>query len=167
MRKYIFQLATLCLLCNVAFAGDSGVEAYVYGLSYHTNREYDFNETNYGLGLGFYTRPEGVPVYLAGQFSMYRDSFSNPATVITVGPRWVFGNEEKFHTDVSVQLGVIKTGQNKEQGFYNIIMPTVSFGYDRYNVHFVYIPEMGVKSSEYPDEPESDVFAMFLRIRLN
>lgn len=167
MRKYILQLATLCLLCNLAFAGDSGVEAYVYGLSYHTNRDYDFNETNYGLGLGFYTRPEGVPAYLTGQASMYRDSFGNPATVITVGPRWAFGNEEKFHTDFTIQLGVIKTGQDKDRPFYNVIMPSVSVGYDRWNVHFVYIPEMGEKSPKYPDEPESDVFAMFLRIRLN
>ena len=164
MRKYIFQLATLCLLCNIVFAGDSGAEVYVYGLSYHTNREYDFNEVNYGLGLGFYTRPEGCPVYLAGQASMYRDSFDNPATVITVGPRWVFGNEDKFHTDLSIQLGMIKTGRDKELPPQQIIMPTVSFGYDRYNVHFVYIPETGELE---PGEPASDVYAMFLRIRLN
>jgi hypothetical protein len=165
MRNYILQLATVCLLCNVAFAGDSGVEAYVYGLSYHTNRDYDFNELNYGLGLGFYTRPEDCPVYLAGQFSMYRDSFSNPATVFTVGPRWVLGNENKFHTDLSIQVGMIKTGPDKSLPPYNIIMPTVSFGYDRYNVHFVYIPEMG--KSDPVTDPASDVYAMFLRIRLN
>lgn len=165
MRLFCIHLATVCLLCNVAFAGDSGVEAYVYGLSYHTNRDYDFNELNYGLGLGFYTKPETSSVYATCQFSMYRDSFGNPAKVITVGPRWVFGDENKFHTDLSIQVGAIKTGPNKERSFISFIAPTVSVGYDRYNVHFLFIPETGGVGSE--PEPESDVFAMFLRIRLN
>jgi hypothetical protein len=159
-KNRIPHIASLILLCGFIFA-ESGAELYVYGKSYHSNREYGFNETNPGLGLGFYSRGDiSSNWFMTGQASVYYDSYRNYAKTITVGPRYVLGDVNNWHVDGTLQVGVIKTGIDNKQ-LIGFLLPSVSIGYDRYNVHLIYLPENGSGIDK------SSVAAAFLRIRLN
>ena len=161
----MIRIAVMILLCGFVFA-ETGTELYVYGMSYHSNREYDFNETNPGLGLGFYSREDASSNwYMTGQASVYYDSYSNYAKTVTAGPRYVFGDKDKWHVDGTLQIGFIKTGVENKQ-LHQCLLPSVSVGYSRYNVHVIYIPK-GEDSDPSEKDDSSSVIAAFLRIRLN
>lgn len=163
-RSILFRLAAVVLLCNIVAAVESGTELYVYGVSYHTNREYGFNERNPGLGLGFYQeKDDGSHWYFTGQASVYYDSYENYAKVVTIGPRYVFGDVNSFHVDATLQVGGIMSGI--DNNLYPAIIPSISVGYERYNLHLIYMPE--TRESHPGEGDNSSAVAAFLRIRLN
>lgn len=83
-------------------------ELYIFGLSYHSDRDYGYNEQNPGLGYGIEIfNPTDKPVNMSILASMgtYKDSYSEQAYFVVAGPRLTLGHKEDWHFTFSAQFG--------------------------------------------------------------
>jgi len=59
--RFAGRLFLVLLVCGIpasANAADGSWGLAIWGLSYHVNRDVDYNENNLGLGLRYYIRPD-------------------------------------------------------------------------------------------------------------
>ena len=158
--KYLLLLAIVLNLNAEELQNE--LELNVFGLSYHTNRNYNFNEVNPGLGLGLVFNKVGYEddgshmsmVVSAGE---YKDSFNNTAYYILAGPRLTLGYEDSFHATAEAGVGLLHGSGNKSAA----LVPVVSVGYDRFNLCVT--GELGNTSNEHE---ASKMIALFLRVKL-
>lgn len=136
-------------------------ELLIFGKSYHTNRSYDWNENNYGLGLGFSLRDErdsNWEVCVAA--GTYSDSFSNTAVFCLAGPRYTIGDRHGYNGSFTVALGPYVGS-----GYHGIgVLPMVAVGYDWASICVTGMPNMG--SSDKENNPPTAMIATFLKFRL-
>lgn len=110
------------------------LELNVFGLSYHSNRDYEYNEVNQGFGLSLAfssqeERPAWHPsIVLSG--GMYNDSYSETATYLMAGPRFTLGYDDSFHVAAGAQAGYLNGSGSKGFG----VFPFVTIGYDWLNL---------------------------------
>lgn len=128
-------LISLFTLSLIASDDEGGNEFYVYGLSYHTNRDYDFHEINPGIGIGHYFKKNEI-VEGTVQASVYMNSFGHISALATCGPRAILGNREKYNVALSLNFGYMASVDYLNM----VIIPCIGFGYDRYIVNVVFIP---------------------------
>ncbi len=141
---------------------DVGVELDIFGLSYHTNRDYDFNEVNPGVGLSMVLDSSKASINrfsLVLSSGVYTDSYNDTAFYMVAGPRYTLGYENDFHVFASVQGGYMNGSDRKGQG----VIPFVGFGYDRFNVCFTGAL-VGKGDKDAPDA--SKMVAVFLKIKV-
>jgi hypothetical protein len=165
------------LLAVCAAAGDGdfphestvAVEVYGFGLSYHSTRDMDWNETNYGLGIGLAAREPGSTVEAIAVAATYRDSFNEQAYLLQGGIRKTFGDFDGLHASLSGTIGILNGSGNKGAAF----IPVASVGYDWLDLCVTYIPSYKQVGMEYdsPDPKETrlaetSVVAIFVKIRL-
>jgi hypothetical protein len=139
-----------------------GVELDVFGLSYHSNRDYDFNEVNPGLGISLVAEPKDDSPWhfsMVASFGSYKDSYRDQSTYFLVGPRLTLGHQNSFHVTAAVQAGWVSgSGKNGQA-----IVPFASIGYDWLDIGITGDPVgMGDKNAEY----YSKVVAGFLKFRV-
>lgn len=140
------------------------LEVDIFGLSYHTNRNYDFNETNTGLGLSLVMQSKKKPapwfnVAMVGSVGTYEDSYYDQAFYALCGPRAILGYDDSFHASVAIQAGFLK-GSDVDGA---IAVPFVTVGYDRYSLGITGDP-VGRKGDD--TENSSKMIAVFLKIRV-
>jgi hypothetical protein len=164
------------MLAACAAAGDSdgyekivAVEVYGFGLSYHSTRDRDWNENNYGLGIGLAAREPGSTVEAVAVAATYRDSFNEQAYLLQAGVRKTFGDFDGLHASVSGTIGILNGSGNKGAAF----IPVASVGYDWLDLCVTYIPSQKQVGIEYKSiDPErtnlleTSVVAIFVKIRL-
>jgi hypothetical protein len=157
-----------------AFAGDgdyvdkTSVETLVFGVSYHSNRSIDWNEQNYGLGLGI-AYHQGVHVDLTVTAGEYEDSYHEPARFFLIGARHIFGEREGAHVTIGGAGGYYYGSRMPGIGF----MPVVTAGYDRFDLCITGNPVgIGSKNNSGCRDPQDNknidtaLIAVFLKIRL-
>lgn len=137
-----------------------GLELDLMGLSYHTNRNYDFNEVNPGIGLSFTLGSDvvddGNSAVLVASFGTYKNSYDGQANYFLVGPRGTLGYREHFHVSGAIQAGYI-IGFNQNG---SVIVPVLSVGYNRFDLCITGNP------FEKDEDNESKFIACFLKIRV-
>jgi hypothetical protein len=145
------------------------LELDVFGLSYHTNRDYDFNEKNPGLGLSaifMEVGPEtGYDLSLAMSTGIYKDSYSKQALYFLAGPRVTLGYDDSFHASISVQAGYLDgSGKNGLAA-----IPFVTIGYDWFNVGItgeLFSKSETVQVSENKAVAYTKMVAVFLKFKI-
>lgn len=152
-------VALLCISYLVSVEADG--EMYIFGKSYHTNRKFEWNESNYGLGVGVSIRKDNqtnFEGFIAG--GSYNDSYDNTAIFCVAGPRYTIGERDRFHTSLSVGVGPYIGSK------YNTIgaIGFVDFGYDRVSVCITGIPN--VHNNNDNENMHSAMIATFLKIRI-
>ncbi len=129
MKKIVLLCATLLNIGAYEETPKISLELDVFGLSYHTNREYNFNEVNPGIGLSLTVQnPENQLCHFSAVTSAgtYKDSYRNQAVYALIGPRFTLGYDDSFHVSATVQAGYMQgSGQN---GF--AYVPFITMGYD-------------------------------------
>lgn len=152
MKHLILSIFIMSLV-----ASDEGNDLYIYGLSYHSNRDYPFHEINPGLGIGHYWIEKDVDnLEMAVECSIYRNSYANWTGVATFGPRVFFGNRKDINVFVALNAGFTYS-----EDYTNLIMlPTGGIGYDRFSVNFVFIPKTTTGANTGNDS--SNAIGMFL-----
>jgi hypothetical protein len=134
----LLSLVTLSLV-----ASENGNELYLYGASYHTNRNLNFNEVNPGVGIGHYWEKKNW-LDLTIQATVYRNSYSEWTAIATGGPRFILGERDKLNFFASVNVGYMWT-----VGYFNIsAMPCAGVSYDRFSANFVFIPSISTSDIE-------------------
>jgi hypothetical protein len=162
MKKTLIILFFLGLQVNAQ--DKTTLELDVFGLSYHTNRDYDYNEVNPGLGVSAVFSSNECLSMVASAGS-YKDSFSDQAVYFLVGPRLTIGAEDSFHASVSVQAGYLN-GSGK-QGLAGI--PFITLGYDWFNVGItgdVFSRSETVQVSKNEAVAYTKMVAVFLKFRV-
>ncbi len=147
---------------------DVSLELDVFGLSYHSNRKYDYNEVNPGLGLSlvFSTPDESLVKFsIVASGGSYKDSFDEQAYYALVGPRVTLGYDDSFHASLSLQSGYLDGSGLEGQG----IIPFITVGYDWFDIGITGNPftrgEIVTKNGE-KEITETKVIAAFLKFRL-
>jgi len=139
-------------------------ELYVFGLSYHTNRDYDYNEQNPGLGYGielYDPRPNKfISASWFAAMGTYKDSYSEQAYFIGVGPRLTFGQRDDFHTTFSLLVSYLD-GSGKQGP---VAIPILSLDYKYVGIGITGDPT--AETSGNTDEPGSNMIAVFLKFTL-
>jgi hypothetical protein len=130
------------------------------GLSYHTNKSYDFNEENLGLGVSFTigsnVPDDGLSAVMVASVGFYKDSYNEQAKYFLAGPRGVIGHRDGFHVSGAVQVGYVDGSGLHGAG----IIPFVSVGYDRFDLCVTGDP------FSKDSEDKSKFVACFLKIRV-
>lgn len=160
--KYIIPFI-FCSMC----AAD--LELYGFGKSYHTNRDVNWNEKNYGLGLGVAENLDSN-FYVTAMIGSYKDSYNEYAKMALIGFRGMLGNPSEFHTIVGVSAGYYDGSSNKGFG----IVPYIGFGYDWVDVCVTASPskENNTAVCSYSNDPQdnrnvsSGVICAFLKLRI-
>ena len=160
--KYLFLTTLLCALTSAEMPPVS-LEATVYGISYHTNREVDWNEVNQGVGLTLV-----VPFEVTGKgdsvitsIGTFLDSDSYQSKYALIGLRHTFWNAEEWHMNASVSAGYFDgAGQH---GFG--IIPIVSVGYNMVDICFTGGIDIPVTAPNV-SSTKTSLIAAFLQLRL-
>lgn len=136
MKRILFLSLLILSLLSASDVGQTDIEVFGFGKSYHTNREVDYNETNPGLALGLaYHYDKNTDLTLAGGF--YKDSFYDHATFAMFGARaFVLGDRNSAYSAVGVYGGHIDGSGFHGLGF----MPTLIFGYDKISIGLIGMP---------------------------
>jgi len=122
MKKY--KLAAMLLALSFPVFGDTVIQLHT--VSYHINREANYNETNLGIGVRYYTTKDQY--IIAGT---YKNSEYNQSNYVGYG--WEFGDEFKL----GLSAGLI-TGYNLGDVL-PYIVPVIS--YKGVSLVFVAYPE--------------------------
>jgi hypothetical protein len=161
--KNILLLLILATFANAEdFKHNFSTELDVFGLSYHANRDYDFNEVNPGLGITMVMN-SAEPTDMS-HFSMiasvgsYRDSYNDQAWYILAGSRFTVGTRDGLHASAALTLGWVDGSGTRGLP----IVPFLSVGYNRYDLGITGSPETGKSGAE----DSSKVIAVYLKIRL-
>jgi hypothetical protein len=134
------------------------LELDVFGLSYHDNRSYDFNEVNPGVGLNLCIKASSddvLELMLSG--ACYKDSYSDLATFVGIGPRWTVGDRKSLHASLAFIGGYMMAEKDR-----TLAVPVLAFGYDFVDVCFTGKPSSG--DEKYADA--SNMVAVFLKFRV-
>jgi hypothetical protein len=165
------------MMAACAAAGDSdfgyekivAVEVYGFGLSHHSTQDRDWNEKNYGLGIGLAARDPGETFEAIAVAATYRDSFDEQAYLLHAGVRKTFGDFDGLHASISGTIGILNGSGNTGASF----IPVASVGYDWLDLCVTYIPSQKQVGMEYrssdPEKTnlaETSVVALFVKIRL-
>ena len=150
------NILLLSIMSLSLIASDDGNDLYVYGLSYHTNRDVKFHEVNPGLGVGhFWGEKDNDWIEMTVQGSEYRNSYGDWTTVGTFGPRVILGDRKELNVFFAVNAGFMYSVD-----YTNLVMiPSFGIGYNRFNVNFVFIPKSG------NDNDVSNAIGMFLGVK--
>lgn len=159
--KYLLLLA-IVLNLNAEEQLKNELELNVFGLSYHSNRNYNFNEVNPGLGLGIVfnnveATDNGYHMSMVVSAGEYKDSYNATAYYFLAGPRLTLGHENDFHATAEFGVGLLHGSGNKSSA----VVPVVSVGYDRFNLCVT--GEIGNTTNEHE---ASKMIALFLRVKL-
>ena len=139
------------------------LELDLFGKSYHTNRNYDWNETNPGAGIGIaYADSENADLFAS--FGSYKDSYSKQAFYGYVGLRGVFGDRDGLHFTAAIAGGYL----NGSGGNGPSIIPIISIGYYIADICAVADPFVNdsTKYSHGEKTATSKMIAAFLKIRV-
>ncbi len=147
------------------------LEAYVFGVSYHTADAYDFNSVNPGLGLGL-SRQIWKCFDLGVVGGTYEDSFYEQSKFLLIGPTIVLGDRHAFHGTLSCRAGYFMGSSFNDFGY----MPVATIGYDWFDVCFAgsitlkedHIGQDTPKSYPYddPHEISTNMLAVFVKFRV-
>ena len=137
--KYIMLL----ILASLLYCQDcqDSIELLGFGLSKHYDRDREYNERNWGLGLlwahNIYDKRMDHDAAYTPEFTIvagsYRDSYNARASFLMPGIRFVWGDRAGWHQWVSVNGGYFMGSGYPGLG----IMPSFGAGYSRYDLGVV------------------------------
>ena len=111
-----------------------GSEVYIFGFTRHSNRNVNYNEKNYGFGLGVFRRIIEDNVYsnIDATFigGTYIDSYNERAKFLMPGLRFNFGNINTFHSSLGVNAGYFVGSDMVGFG----IIPCATIGFNRFDI---------------------------------
>ncbi len=134
------------------------IELIVPGVSYHTDRSYNYNTLNYGLGLGI-VQPQKNEQYEIGAYVVtYKDSFQETAYLGVASVKyWSSIDIHKF--GVSGQAGFINGS-----GYKGIaLFPLLNYQFnDEHGLSFLYVPNIGPNRRYPEDNPKHNATSVFV-----
>lgn len=159
MRNALILSMFILAVPGVAVERSVDVSLDIFGLSYHQDREYGYNERNPGLGLSlvFHDKEDDFLGFVVSG-GVYKDSYYDRAQFLVVGVRCLVGSKDSFHGSLSVQGGYFDGSGFEGLG----VLPVVSVGYDRFDLCFTGNP----LETSVDGEGSSRVLAMFLKVRV-
>lgn len=180
--RLVMTLSVLLFASSMAAADNDGyrfggfpekektidTEAYIMGLSYHTNRDVRYNGVNPGFGLGITIRDSVAdPLEFTISAGTYRDSYNETAKFCLIGPRYTFGNRQGLHSSLGISIGYYDGSGKDGIG----IVPIVSIGYNRVDLFMTGDPRSAHGNTGSTDPKDnrnttSGVVCAFLKIRL-
>jgi hypothetical protein len=177
INTILIFLSTVAPASELSFTNISqpmSVETYVFGKSHHTNRKVDWNENNYGMGLGIaYTMPTDygqkiVDFTLIG--GTYKDSYNESARFFMPGIRLNYGKRNDLHWNIGFNVGYFEGSGCRGTG----MLPSLGIGWNRFDICLTgSIPTIGDKrnpnGSRNPEDnrnTSSGFIATFLRIKV-
>ena len=109
-----------------------GIELDVMGRAWHSNKYAEYNDVNPGLGIDMTFEVNPVDhALIAFSMGQYRDSFSNQADYMLIGPRWLlFGDYSTFHGTFGAEVGMLNGSGNKGIA----LIPCVSLGWKMFDL---------------------------------
>ena len=181
-QKIMIIAATLAIISctqasdfNDLSKGSWGAETYIFGATRHSNRNVDYNEKNYGIGIGiFYRTPENDiknvysntdVTFIAGT---YIDSYGEHAKFIMPGLRFTFGNPNTFHSSLGVNAGYFVGSDMIGFG----IIPSATIGFNRFDLCVTGYPNFDKGTQVEDRDPKSNrhsgggFVTMFIKITL-
>jgi len=172
-----FQLRTLCVWALVltvaatpAYAGK--LHLVINGKSFHVNSDYDWNESNYGIGVEyeFSSHSRWSKVAMANGF---RDSQNNISYMAGAGlHRRLFATERfaNLYVDAGINLFLMaRRGADDYQPFPGLL-PSLTLGNRYGGINLSYVPKRAVHNFSEADtvDPNIDgVFFLQFKIRLD
>ncbi len=165
MLRTLF-LFTLTMTTLMAADGDYALEASAFGISHHTNRNFNWNEENWGAGLGIRTTLQG-PLEWRLSGACYRDSMNKTAIAIVTGPGCVVGDRTGIHAGLELNIGYLDGSGFRGVG----AIPVLSVGYGPVDLCMTASPARGAstKAATGPDDLEhgdSGMVGLFARVTL-
>jgi hypothetical protein len=156
MKKLIFLVPFLFASVAVAEETHYGLDLYAFGLSRHTNRDYDWREVNPGLAVAPYVKlADHLDAFvLAGG---YRNSIDKNTVLTMVGIRLMDTYKDVTY-GVSGAAGLMTGYPGPPSG--NALSAFV--GYKRVNLEFAYMP----RNAGDDTVPGTAVFCAWLRFRV-
>ncbi len=164
------KLIPILLMCFAFIHAEEGKispEIFIFGKSYHSNRDVDWNETNPGLGLGL-SGTVSKNFDMAIMAGAYKDSYGETAKFAVAGPRYYFyGDRDAFNMNVGLHIGYLHgSGINGVMA-----IPVIGIGYDRVTLCFTGVinnnsENTGSRDPKKNRGTESSVIAGFIKIRL-
>lgn len=148
----------LLTLAALSLHAEVGFDAYAFGVSRHSNREYDWKEWNPGGALAPYTSFADGRVEAFMLVGGYKNSTGAGTFLHLLGARGVFGDPDQIHYGVSVAYGVV-TGYDEIP---MRVMAGAYVGYDRVSLEMAYEPP----NTGNEEIPGTATFAAWLRIRI-
>lgn len=161
--KHIIQL--LVAIASSTYAvedneSNSTLELYVFGKSYHSNRSYNWNENNYGLGIGIdFPVMEDLPFTIMCMGGVYKDSYNEYAKFMVLGPRYTIGNTDAWHSSFSVGAGPFYGSDFNGLGYVGIF----ALGYEKISICITGSVDTGPAKE---GATSTNMIATFLKIRL-
>lgn len=157
--KNVLALTLMVLSLHAVAVDRVDLELDVFGLSYHQDRDFGYNERNPGLGLTLVMGDRGddfLSLIVSG--GTYKDSYRDQAAFLVAGVRAMVGSKDSFHASLSVQGGYFDGS-----GFDGLgALPVFSVGYDRYDLCVTGNPF----ETKDGDQGSSRVVAFFLKVRV-
>jgi len=163
------KIIAIILLASamIAAEGDTFVDAYAFGLSKHTrddcyykgDHNFEFNERNYGLGVG-YGKVVSKHFDVMALGGVYKDSYNETARFALVGVRGWIGDRKGLHMNLSVNMGHYQGSDFDGIG----ILPVLGIGYKRVDLCFTGHPE--TKAPDHKDGVSPGSVGMFLKINV-
>ena len=129
ISKIVCTLAALCVAATAVAVDTDGLDTYVFGLSWHSQRHAGFNEVNPGFALG-YRLKFSETLDMGPMVGGYEDSYRKQANLLLWNVRETYGPRERLHVSGAVAAGVIQgSGMNGPA-----VLPIIGFGYNVFNV---------------------------------
>ena len=125
-------LLLLLLISNTQAEETFDLDAYLFGKSYHTNRQVNYNEINPGLalGIGWQALPS---IDLIATTGVYKDSYYDIAKFAVLGFRFILiGKRNSLHVTLGASVAYIKGSTFNGLG----VLPVISLGYNRIDLCF-------------------------------
>lgn len=161
--KKILLLSTLMFSTQAS----ESLELDLFGVSDHSNHNYDWKQENPGLGITFVQGMNSWGDVLVSAGS-YIDSFHDHAKYAVSGYRLISGDREGFHATLSLMAGI--WNGSGHQGIVPVL-PIISVGYDWFDICCTgsyskdVTPEKN-QSGQYVSPVLTSAIGIFLKIRV-
>lgn len=147
------KLLLATCLTSILYSADNEIDIYGFGLSYHTNREVNYNGENYGLGLGYsrlIEKDSSTLSYLTCVGGVYKDSYNDTARFLMPGVR--FQTVGDWHASIGINGGYFDGSGFRGIGF----IPFGSVGYKRFDICVTCSPNTNGPQNSKSSAPEDN-----------
>lgn len=141
------------------------LEVSLFGLSYHSNTDYDWNQVNQGAGLGVVIGSNGDKLRFVLCGGTYKDSFNKQAIYVLGGLRCMLGDDHGFHHGINILTGFLNGSNTNGATF----LPVYTVGYDWFDFCVTADPFNKDRNNTNRDGevvPESKTIACFINLRV-
>ena len=149
INPMLLFVVALLMAFPISSANAGTFNAVINGKSYHFNSEYDWNESNLGLGIEheFASESKWRTIVMANGF---RDSTDNMSYMVGAGlHRRLFETERAsgFYISAGLNAFMMKRDDVDDSKPFPGILPSVSIGNNKLGFNLTYLPRVAVEKT--------------------